>query len=372
VKEILLHLGIPKTGSTALQVFLARNYGALLSRSIDYFRMGEFDFGLMGKIAAGNGVHVACSLLPETHRRRVADGERYFNELDQMIERSPAERGVLSSELFASADRRMLAAFLSRLAAKGVSVQAIYYIRRQDQILSSSYIQQVRLHGHTEPPDAYVRDLAERNEILRYHSFYRTMTGLFGKENVKCRTYEEAAASENGVFGDFLEAAGIAGDGLSFAVPTVNASISDRQVAILLLLNRFRPGKRFVEMVIENADKDPRGAGRHSLLSRRLRVEIASMFQEENARLANEYFERPELFAPDPLDGPEDPLASSELTAEDLIIFLGGLLVRFDGRLTETGKIARAAAAQGGVELPEPGLGKRMAGEATLEAPAEL
>ncbi len=372
MKEVLLHLGIPKTGSTALQVFFARNYGALLTRSIDYFRMGEFDRGLKGRIAAGNGVQVACSLLPAHHQRRITDGERYLGELERMIEASPAERGLLSSELFASADHQKLAAFIARLAASGLRVRAIYYIRRQDQILSSSYIQQVRLHGYTEPPDAYVRNLATRNDILRYHSFHRTMTGHFGNENVMCRIYEEAVARENGVFGDFLDAAGIAGAGLSFAVPKVNASIPDRQVAILLLLNRFRPGKQFVDMVIENADKSARELGRHSLLSRPLRAEIAALFREENAKLARESFKRAELFAPDPLDGPEDPLASSELTVEDLVVFLGGLLVRFDGRLSETGKIARAAAAEAGVALPEPSLEQGKADNATIRAPADL
>lgn len=371
MKEIILHLGIPKTGSTALQAFLARNYGALLTRSADYFRMGEFDLGLKGRIAAGNGVQVACSLLPEGHARRIAGGERYLAELDRMIEQSPAERGILSSELFAAAERKALARFVERLTGRGLAVRAIYYIRRQDQILSSSYVQQVRLHGYTEPPEGYVRNLAQNNGILRYHSFYRGMVNLFGKENLSCRTYEGATRKENGVFHSFLDAADIASGGLSFDIPKVNTSISAKQVAMLLLLNRFKPRKQFVEMVVENADKSAKDVSRHTLLSRRLCAEIDELFREENAKLAEEYFKRPALFDPDPAEGPEDPLASAELTIEDLVIFLGGLLVRFDGRLFEIGKIARAVAAEAGINLSAPARTPEEAADAA-HVPAEL
>jgi hypothetical protein len=374
MKEIILHLGIPKTGSTALQAFLARNYGALLTRSVDYFRMGEFELGLKGRIAAGNGVHVACSLLPESHARRIANGERYLAELDRLIDVSPAERGVLSSEMFANAERRQLRAFLERLHGRDIAVRGIYYIRRQDQLLSSSYVQQVRLHGYTEPPEDYVRTLAANNGFLRYHSLYRSMVDLFGAANLVCRSYDDAVRQKNGVFADFLAAAAIDDAGLSFDIPKVNTSVSAREVAMLLLLNRFRPRKQFIDMVVENADKNAKGSSRHNLLSRPLIAEIEALFREENTKLAEEYFKRPVLFDPAPIEGPEDPLASTTLTIEDLVIFLGGLLVRFDGRLSEVGRLARAVAGDAGAPLnwPRRGSGQEEADEGAQKASAEL
>lgn len=373
MKEIILHLGLPKTGSTALQAFLARNYGALLTRSVDYFRMGEFDLALKGRIAAGNGVHVACSLLPEGHSRRIANGERHLAELDRMIEASPTERGILSSEMFAGTERRLLRSFLERLRSRDLAVRGIYYIRRQDQLLSSSYVQQVRLHGCTERPEGYVRTLAANNAFLRYYNFYQAMAELFGRENIVCRCYDSAVRRRNGVFADFLEAAGIDGAGLSFDIPKVNTSVSAKEVAMLLLLNRFRPRKQFVDMVVENADKTAKGNTKHNLLSRQLMAEIEELYHEQNTKLAEEYFGRPVLFEPEPFEGPEDPLASAQLTIEDLVLFLGGLLVRFDGRLSEIGKIARAVASDAGVALNGEARPPANAGEpAALRAAAEL
>jgi len=370
MKEIVLHLGIPKTGSTALQVFLARNYGALLTRSVDYFRMGEFDLGLKGKIAAGNGVHIACSLLPEGQPRRIGNGQRYLAELDRLIEKSPADRGIVSSEMFASANRRMLEQFVEGLRSRGVRVQAIYYIRRHDQFLSSSYVQQVRLHAHTEPPETYVRMVATNNGFLRYYSFYRIMLDIFGAKHLICRSYDDAMQQANGVFGDFIDALGVAATGLSFEIPKVNTSVSAREVAMLLLLNRFRPRRQFVDMVVENADKSPRQNPRHNLLSRQLTLEIEELFREENSRLAEEYFKRPTLFEHEPYEGPDDPLASTTLTIEDLVVFLGGLLVRFDGRLFDIGKIARTIASEAGVSLNGPTHSHEEASEEPSNLPA--
>ena len=63
-QELIIHIGLPKTGSTALQAFFSRNREELLKHSIDYLPMGEFRQGQAGGIASGNGAYVARSMLP--------------------------------------------------------------------------------------------------------------------------------------------------------------------------------------------------------------------------------------------------------------------------------------------------------------------
>ena len=65
-RQLIIHIGLPKTGSTAAQTFFARNREALLSHSIDYLPIGEFHDGEIGRIASGNGAYLARSMLPRS------------------------------------------------------------------------------------------------------------------------------------------------------------------------------------------------------------------------------------------------------------------------------------------------------------------
>src|SRR5574337_886262 len=98
MKEIILHLGMPKTGTSALQVFFARNHAALQECSIDYLQIGEFGLGLKGSISSGNGSHLARTLLPAAAPARIADGEHHEREFIAAVDKSISDVGLVSSE----------------------------------------------------------------------------------------------------------------------------------------------------------------------------------------------------------------------------------------------------------------------------------
>jgi hypothetical protein len=355
MKQIVLHIGMPKTGTSALQVFLARNHAALKEHATDYFQIGEFNLGLKGSISSGNGSFLARTLLHPNAPARIPDGERHQAEFHAALEKSTAEVGIVSSELFIDATREQLEKLLASIRDRGITVKAFYYIRRHDQFLASAYMQQVKRHGYTDHPEAYVRTAYRSTPFLKYHSFYRYLADIFGARNIICRIYDDAIREEHGLFADFLSALGIDDAGFATDIPDINTSLSPKEVAIMLMVNRYRPRMQFSDLVVENAvTSGAMKAGvEHRLLPRRLVEEIEEFFRNENALLAQEYFGRPTLFEAPSVNGPTDPIATASLSFEDLITFFGGLVVRYDQRMveldqrvTEMGKVLRALRAE--------------------------
>ncbi len=355
MKEIILHIGMPKTGTSALQVFLARNHAALKAHSIDYFQIGEFNLGLKGSISSGNGSFLARTLLPPNAPARIADGAQYHTEFHTAVENSTADIGIVSSELFIDAAREHLERLLASIRNSGITVKALYYIRRHDQFLASAYMQQVKRHGYTDYPETYVRTMYRSTPFLKYHSFYRTLADIFGARNILCRIYDTAIRDEGGLFLDCLSAFGIDGTGFSTDIPAINTSLSPKEVAIMLMINRYHPRMQFSDLVVENAvTSGTMAAGiEHRLLPQRLLEEIESFFRSENAQMAQEYFHRSKLFEIPAFNGPADPIAMASLSFEDVISFFGGLVVRYDQRmveldqrLNELGRVVRALRAE--------------------------
>ena len=351
MKQVVLHLGMPKTGSSALQVFLARNRSALLERGVDYLPIGEFALGVNGRISAGNGAYLARTLLAPDSPARIVDPERHRAEFNEAVAASQARVGIVSSELFIDAKRDALEGLIGDLGERGIAVKALYYIRRHDQFLASAYMQQVKRHGCTDSPETYARVAYRQHPFLKYRSFYGYLSEIFGAKNILCRLYEGTAMQGDGLFRDVLDALGIAADGLAFEVPDVNTSLTPKEVAIMLLINRYKPRMQFSDLVVENAviSGAMRAGIEHHILPQRLVSEVEQYFRDENRAMAREYFKRDELFQTPPYTGPVEQISMLSLSFEDVIAFLGGLMVRydqrlvdFDQRLVEMGKVIRA------------------------------
>jgi hypothetical protein len=335
LKELIFHIGSPKTGSSALQVFLAKNRKALLNSDVDYLPIGEFALGAAGKVSSGNGAFLSRCLLPDEASARIADGARHAQEFFEAVKNSSARLGLVSSELFIGADHDLMAELIGRLREMGITARCFYYIRSQVQLLASSYMQLVKRHGCTEGPADFIGREYRRRKYLKHHSFYLGFCGLFGRPNVLCRTYESAVQSPDGLFRGMMESLSIPADGLDFGVPDINTSVSTRDLCIMLLLNRFHPRMKFSDMVIENAVQFGTAASGqvHNFLPHALVRDIDKFFAEENARMAKDVFQRDELFPPRTLSGEQEHVSIDSLTMTDLIGFFGGLLVRYDERL---------------------------------------
>ncbi len=347
MKTLVLHIGIPKTGSSAIQVFLARNRDALLREGFDYLNIGEFSMGVAGKISSGNGAFLARCLLPERAGAKIVRGEAHLTEALEAIKASDAHTGLISSEMFVDADQKLMADFLETLRNLGIVPRVFYFIRAQDQFLMSSYVQMVKRHQFTGDPNKYALRVMKNIAHIRYDSYYRSMCDLFGTDNVVVRTFEGAQGAPDGLLHVMLKALSINPGGLTFGTPDVNTGISGAELGLMLALNKFKPRMRFSDMVVQNAQL--RGASKsgtvHSLLRAEALSTIRAFFEEENRRLATSYFHRDELFpaTPEAVLAPRPGASGLEdFKVSDVIDFFGALIVRLDQRIAHLERAASA------------------------------
>jgi hypothetical protein len=337
MKSLVFHIGIPKTGSSAIQVFLSRNFDALLGKDHDYLKVGEFGMGAAGQISSGNGAFLARCLLPNGAQAKFTDGSRYLDEIWAAIEKSNAAVGILSSEMFVDADPALFDTFLERLRSAGIKPQVIYFVRSQAQFLMSSYVQQIKRHQHFGEPDEFVLRSMNVIPYIKYYSHYKKMCDLFNAENVLVRVFEATQARSGGLFHSVLQALAVDPAGINFDTLDVNTGLSGRDLAIMRALNKFRPRMQFSDFVVQNAQQVglSRSGHTHNLLSDRAIARVDDFFREENENLAKSYFHRGDLFPVStvaPAEGSGLP-AINDLAPSDLLEFFGGLIVRFDERL---------------------------------------
>jgi hypothetical protein len=334
MKKLIFHAGLPKTGSSALQVFLARNQDALRRQSIDYFRLGEFDRGRAGLISSGNGYFVARSLLYDGSHDAVEAPETHLAAVRAAISASDCDTGVLSSEIFADCDPDRLGNFVEALRREGVTAQFIFFVRAQDQLICSLYIQVVKRQHSLDRPEAFARHVYSRVPYMKYARFYKMHCGIFGPGNVIVRSYEQAIKSEAGLCRIFLDAIGAAETGLVIDDNEVNLALSPGQIAIMRELNKFRPHKRIADRLVANNGTCGliQSGEVHNILSPGMVAEIKDYFAAENAELAALCFGGENPF-PEPANA-DTPVANlEEISPQEIINVLGGLLVSYDERL---------------------------------------
>lgn len=335
MKSLVLHIGIPKTGSSALQVFCAQNRQALLSQSLDYFELGDFALGARGKISSGNGAHLARSFLRPQGASYRPDREQQLAALERKLAASSCVTGLLSSEIFVFAEDAALAEFSAWLAARGISLRFFYYIRDQIQFLTSSYIQQVKRHACTETAEQYILRVYEKIAHIKYSKLFERLAKIASPDRITCKSYDDTRDSKHGICEGFLSAFRLDAGGLKFADAGVNVSLDLNEIRIMLAVNKLKPRMVFSDLLVENATRRGRKTSDLSpqLLSAETLQRIERYFAEDNARFARTYFGRETLFEPRDTATEVPPDKRAEVDLDEVLEIFGGLLVRFDERL---------------------------------------
>lgn len=334
-KILYLHIGMPKTGTSSLQLFLMQNPEALAQNNCSYPMMP----GRYPMVSANRNAHFLVGKIMNADGS--ADMEKTkeiekqsFELLEQVFQRT--DRVILSDEAIWNTYKGDHPECLEKIRAfcerHGIALKLIVYLRRQDQYLESYWKQQIRRKGVTWKWDRMVKQ-TPRYIVLDYYRHLQVLAGFAGKENIIVQPYYE----ENfDLCSDFLRVLGITDmDAFEPLESKVNLSLNNNYAEIKRILNgllsdepsRWNREQCWLEKLVVDCSRTEKKQYESSMFSVEERQKFIERFGEINQRIAREYMGQETLFDARPEKELPEWKKDNDLQYEDTILFFGKALL---------------------------------------------
>ncbi len=293
-----LHLGMPKTGTTALQSYMRTHDSALSDAGLRYM--------LAGRQRPGSGERAKVSHnMMAFHMNQSSQPMDDFREaMGREYEEHGHKACVVSSEMFFSADLGRLSQVFSEIPARDMRV--VFYCRRYSDFFEADYKQRAK-NGRL-PPDGsgFVRDrLARIRDNPHQHSYAGAvgrMRAAFPGVAVVPLLYDRAEMANGNVIDDFLARVGVTPPrGCSTELPA-NPSLSRVASEAFGIVTRAL-GRKRSRQLRRQAVSDPVMFRRNDVLEPQERAWLDSFLTEADDGFRREFFpDRAAMFAPRTLD----------------------------------------------------------------------
>jgi len=214
-------MGLSKTGTTSLQVFLHRNADALAAAGIHYPYIWadiadhpSLEPTVLRPYAGREANHLALALEIRKHGRDATEADAntpLWSNAFRLIEQSGAHTAIISYENFyVRPDLYRFDLLASRL--RGFEVIGLIYLRRQEDWATSLYSQSIRGTARLAIP--FAKFAAGRRDHLLYSVLLDAVLEHVPLNKLVVGNYDVAATS--GLLRDFLEKANLPRDLLRF------------------------------------------------------------------------------------------------------------------------------------------------------------
>ncbi len=172
MKQVFLHIGTPKTGTTSIQTFLETNRQHL--KTLGYLYPKKTNHHSL----------VDCLL---DQPRIINYSRNPWDKLDKEVNRKDLDKIIISSEFFALQNDSIVARVAEKL--KNYDTKVIVYLKRQDKKVESSIGQTIKVGNFTGSVETY---LAKKGWAkATYWSMLESWSKYFGQENVVVRPLEK-------------------------------------------------------------------------------------------------------------------------------------------------------------------------------------
>ena len=287
---LILHIGSPKTGTTALQQFLHSNADALRKAGVNYMTAAR--------------THIAHNPLAQA----VPQGKaaELVAQIVKEYDANPDMTHVVSSEIMF---RVVVANGLKGLFPEHIArnTKVICYLRRQDRYAEVLYKQ---LAKNALVPNDRTSFLAGQIKKLAFTNFLDVYAEMFGTENIRIKPFDRKAFKDGDIVADFAEDMLGLSDLSGFDRPTreANKSMSVELSEMLGAISFDKTANvRQLIRVLSTYD-DPLLFSKNDTFSLENRVTLMNELAQDNEKLRATYAPHlPQLFDMSDLDsGVED------------------------------------------------------------------
>lgn len=298
MKTLYLHIGTPKTATTAIQRFCTTNEEVLAGKGYYYpkatrqypgvsiRRNGHF---LVGKVADSNGERDK-NMEEEIFLKGLEKLRKLFLTYDNIV---LSDEGIWRATSYGKGG--IWKRLLEESRKVGYQIKIIVYLRRQDVFYASRWNQIVKGSNFKESWEEHIRDTeVNQPRILNYYKKIRAIANVFGKENIIVRRFDRSHFKDGSIYHDFLDCLGLPwSEEYEIKEEEPNQSLKGNTHEMRLLLNNVPSldleeqkylGKVLLECS-ENADPE----FQYSMLSREETEKFLERYREGNRKLAEEF-----------------------------------------------------------------------------------
>lgn len=280
-KSFYLHIGSPKTGTSALQYFLLKNRSVLNRKGFDYPSHTLDPNG----VSSGNAKEFA---------RCIQDNNAISESMTKKMLHTEYSSVILSSEYFFQIENQYISKIKDLLGR--ASTKIIVYFRRQDSMMIAAFNQGVKRHGFKEDISQYFETYKDKPYF--YQSVIEQWGKVFGKENIIVRPYEKQQFFNGSIFSDFIHQLNLdLTTEFTLPIQNINSSYRIDALEIKRLFNRLPSLVRHlfkVDIILQQYSESRGKVGDwpYSLLSPIQRESICETHKWINTTIARNYLGR--------------------------------------------------------------------------------
>lgn len=233
MKQCILHIGMPKTGTSSLQESL---YFGLSDPAFRYIGLGGSNSGpALATLFSDAETHRSHRIMGRSTRQVQQFRMQWLRLFEAMLLHTGTEiRPILSAEYCWRMNQMEFERVRDFMAERGYTVRIVAYIRPWKQWVESSFQQWVRIGQATFP-------VAPRQEArLDYRERIETLESVFGAEQVQVFKYDPQIFPGRCVVRHFCQHVGIHLDPAS--IRRANDSLKLPAIQLLYAYHKFGPG----------------------------------------------------------------------------------------------------------------------------------